>query len=51
MYYFLEFFNCNVLKMGVFMCSQTCVERLTTGDGVPQNRGNIKNDKKCPFTP
>ena len=45
--YFLEFFNCNVLKMGVFMYSQTCIERSPTGHCTPQNRVNIKNDKKA----
>lgn len=44
--FFSEFFNCNVLKIGVFVYSQTCIEQSPSGDGIPQNRGNIKNDKK-----
>ena len=37
--------------MGVYMYSQTCIERSPSGDGFPQNRGNIKNDEKCHFMP
>ena len=48
--YFLEFFfNCNILKIGAFMYSQTCIEWSSSGDGVPQNKSNIKNNKKCHF--
>ena len=46
-----NFFKCDVLKMGVIMKRQTCIERSLTGDGVSQNRGNIHNDKKCQFMP
>ena len=42
--YFLEFFNYNVLKMGVFMVKPAL-------SGHPQKRGNIKNDEKCYFMP
>ena len=31
------------------MYSQTCIEWSSSGDGVPQNKSNIKNNKKMPF--
>ena len=33
------------------MYSQTGIERSPTGEGVPQNRDNIKDDKKCQLMP
>ena len=33
--------------MGVYMYSQTCIERSPSGDSFPQNRGNIKNDENA----
>ena len=29
------------------MYSQTCIERSSSGDGVPQNKSNIKNNKNA----
>ena len=31
------------------MYSQTCIEWSSSGDGVPQNKSNNKNNKKMPF--
>ena len=33
--YFLEFFNCKVLRIGVLLYSQSCIERSPSKYGVP----------------